>query len=669
MSHNDDWSYLESGISAASVEKLFEAAQLLYRAAPWKADTGGALLRMDVPALGVDGACVAIVGQRDPFPGLLIFPSLAGFESFELAAESLAGTDEPVDFGTGWIALSFDRGERLTPRMRREIAEHRWPIAGRSAHPKVERFAPYGEALPPSPHDVAVATACASALPAFVLKHRAAFADDGAPPLCESWFDADDLEVRFTLPYEAFPLFETDDSPQDRAAAAAAAPPPKAGRNDPCPCGSGRKYKKCCLARDEEDRGARASRAAIHERDERWVYELAGWAERRFGADALACLEDFQDPERAIQLALPWSVYGAEVQGRPVVAWYLDERGRRLDPADRAWLEAQQAGWLSVWEVREVERGASLLLEDLLTGELRRVREVSGSQTIEARSALLARVIDHEGASLLCGAHPQPLPPRSAAAVVERARARLRRRRAVPPDRLRDAGVARALIRYWEEEVLLLFARSAGPTVLTNTDGDPLLLTIDHFEVAPGARPAVERALAALEGAHDDDTEDEAERSYTFLKEGNPVHASWDNTVIGIGRLSDAGLALETNSRERADALRARVEAACGDGIRHRAREHSDPLSARAPRPAAQPAAQPPELQAIVREHKQRHYRAWIDDSLPALGGKTPRESVRSARGREAVDLLLKEIEQIEERGPAGERFDVSELRRALGLA
>ena len=22
--------------------------------------------------------------------------------------------------------------------------------------------------------------------------------------------------------------------------------PPKVGRNDPCPCGSGRKYKKCC---------------------------------------------------------------------------------------------------------------------------------------------------------------------------------------------------------------------------------------------------------------------------------------------------------------------------------------------------------------------------------------------------------------------------------------
>jgi hypothetical protein len=26
---------------------------------------------------------------------------------------------------------------------------------------------------------------------------------------------------------------------------------PKIGRNDPCPCGSGKKYKKCCLARDQ----------------------------------------------------------------------------------------------------------------------------------------------------------------------------------------------------------------------------------------------------------------------------------------------------------------------------------------------------------------------------------------------------------------------------------
>lgn len=25
--------------------------------------------------------------------------------------------------------------------------------------------------------------------------------------------------------------------------------PPKVGRNEPCPCGSGKKFKKCCLVR------------------------------------------------------------------------------------------------------------------------------------------------------------------------------------------------------------------------------------------------------------------------------------------------------------------------------------------------------------------------------------------------------------------------------------
>jgi hypothetical protein len=30
----------------------------------------------------------------------------------------------------------------------------------------------------------------------------------------------------------------------------------KIGRNDPCHCGSGQKYKKCCLAKDDASRSA-----------------------------------------------------------------------------------------------------------------------------------------------------------------------------------------------------------------------------------------------------------------------------------------------------------------------------------------------------------------------------------------------------------------------------
>jgi len=33
----------------------------------------------------------------------------------------------------------------------------------------------------------------------------------------------------------------------------------KIGRNDPCPCGSGQKYKRCCLPRDEAAATARAA--------------------------------------------------------------------------------------------------------------------------------------------------------------------------------------------------------------------------------------------------------------------------------------------------------------------------------------------------------------------------------------------------------------------------
>ena len=37
----------------------------------------------------------------------------------------------------------------------------------------------------------------------------------------------------------------------------------KVGRNEPCPCGSGKKYKKCCLAKDEAIRATTPPQAQI----------------------------------------------------------------------------------------------------------------------------------------------------------------------------------------------------------------------------------------------------------------------------------------------------------------------------------------------------------------------------------------------------------------------
>ena len=43
--------------------------------------------------------------------------------------------------------------------------------------------------------------------------------------------------------------------------------PPHLGRNDPCHCGSGRKYKQCCLEKDEA--AAREARAKDREAEEK----------------------------------------------------------------------------------------------------------------------------------------------------------------------------------------------------------------------------------------------------------------------------------------------------------------------------------------------------------------------------------------------------------------
>ena len=65
----------------------------------------------------------------------------------------------------------------------------------------------------------------------------------------------------------------------------------KPGRNDPCPCGSGNKYKKCCLAKDEavereqlaKADAKRAERAAAHTQNLREV--KAAIAARLFVAE------------------------------------------------------------------------------------------------------------------------------------------------------------------------------------------------------------------------------------------------------------------------------------------------------------------------------------------------------------------------------------------------
>jgi len=75
-----------------------------------------------------------------------------------------------------------------------------------------------------------------------------------------------------------------------------------------------------------------------------------------------------------------------------------------------------------------------------------------------------------------------------------------------------------------------------------------------------------------------------------------------------------------------------------------------------------------PELAADLRERMHSHYMGWLDTPIPALGGKTPRETCKTAKGRQKVALMIRTMPK--PGGPAGVDIEVprEEMLRELGL-
>ena len=53
-----------------------------------------------------------------------------------------------------------------------------------------------------------------------------------------------------------------------------------------------------------------------------------------------------------------------------------------------------------------------------------------------------------------------------------------------------------------------------------------------------------------------------------------------------------------------------------------------------------------PEIRAKLAEMMAAHWEGWVDENIPALGGKTPRQAVKTADGRESVEALLRSAER-----------------------
>jgi hypothetical protein len=466
----------------------------------------------------------------------------------------------------------------------------------------------------------------------------------------------------------------------------------KTPRNAPCPCGSGRKYKKCHLAEEEEreaaargtGQGAEEARAharrlaerdPIHALDERITADALALARRRWGRafDPDGALERFGLDYECTQALLGWSSdHYRGPDGRTALDLYLEERGGGLDAEGRALVEAQRTACFSYHEVVSAEPGRSIVLRDLLAGGERTVEEKSASRTVRPRDVLLTRVVDLGDRSILAGCHLRSLPPREGDEARRRLRSALRVRAAkVPMAKLREATADGTLFRIWQELVDAGDARP--PPRLQNTDGEDFILTVDRFDVAAGKAAEVVAGLLDLPDAQRDEGEDDGAVTVSFVREGN-AKGVLPTTLIGRAVVEGGLLRLETNSRERADRLRALIGERLGALVSFRIREHADPVAhlaegaERGVRPApSEP--MPAEVLEVVKRMQAEHYQRWLDDEIPALGGLTPRQAAkRKGAPRKSLELLLAEIEHAEAGQPEQQRFDVSVLRRELGV-
>jgi hypothetical protein len=76
-----------------------------------------------------------------------------------------------------------------------------------------------------------------------------------------------------------------------------------------------------------------------------------------------------------------------------------------------------------------------------------------------------------------------------------------------------------------------------------------------------------------------------------------------------------------------------------------------------------------PEVQAMLKEMGVQHWQKWLDTPIPALKDKTPRQSAKTAKGRERLEALFLQFEGMSS-DMAAVPFepDIDFLRNELGM-
>lgn len=341
-----------------------------------------------------------------------------------------------------------------------------------------------------------------------------------------------------------------------------------------------------------------------------------------------------------------------------IVDLYLKRRGWQETALNRAYFMALRDAPVSLYEVSGVQHGASMVLSNLLSDAAPvTVREKSATQSLKQWDRIAVRVVAERDHHVISGA----LLPFSADAVDLlfaglRDALRLKKRDAVrlTGDQLR--GCAPVFTSAWLFTELPRALTPAQPK-FCNSDGDEMVFHDLRFPLATGVTQ--KDVAARLDRVKDFLPESRQFWNWIAPRKGRGGKAAsgimletqMDGaTVLGALELKGKALQVTVNSAKRAATVEALLIVAAGELLRRplttirtveqmMAEKHHE-------RPQEGADEIPPEIaRQIARDYMDSHYRETLDAPIPALGGKSPRQAVRSAAGREKVIEWLKLLE------------------------
>jgi len=471
------------------------------------------------------------------------------------------------------------------------------------------------------------------------------------------------------------------------------------GRNRPCPCGSGKKYKNCCGMKNAGD-SREAARQKWRRIDEELNKKLLLFSQKESRQnDVIEAWEKFTvgkhlfDPESPhLQAFFPWYFHEYTPSGRgsgeipaTLAMRYWTRWQERAGEDEKDYILANRNVPYAFWEAVECDPGRGFSLKNVLSGETADVTESLGSRNVQQGDILFCRVIRLKEIAVLNGCGSFAIPPRYLPMMI-RFRSELRKSGGDEKDPRTARTVEPAVLQAYWEIMETLFSTP----VLNNTDGEPIEMHEMEFRI-DSADEAFERLkpLCASESAEEllrsveRDTDGGIRTiEFNWTKKGNSMQKSWESTLLGTLRINGNTLTVSVNSRKRADKIRREIESRLrgrarylGDHVRSMEALLAERGRGEPPGPKADPEQKElfehPEVREMMRSQLDEHWKNWIHMNLDGLGGLTPVQAAETEEGREMLEAMFRQMERDDARQDPwmSQKAYIERAKKKLGLA